>query len=186
MPHAQNLHRLFIVLAVNFLAFGSFALAQGTGSGPQSKPCSEPEQKRLDFWVGEWDLTWPGTSPAETAHGTNSVKRILDTCVVEENFNGGNAMPLRGLSLSIYDVRAGKWKQTWVDNQGAYLDFSGKFEAGQMVLAREAVTPTGATAMQRMVFKNITRDEFDWSWETSNDSGKTWTVAWPIHYKRMP
>jgi hypothetical protein len=26
----------------------------------QPKPCSEPEQKQLEFWVGEWDLTWPG------------------------------------------------------------------------------------------------------------------------------
>ena len=35
-----------------------------------------------------------------------------------------------------------------------------------------------------MVFKNITHDEFDWSWEGSKDGGKTWTVVWPIHYKR--
>jgi len=35
-----------------------------------------------------------------------------------------------------------------------------------------------------MVWKNITRKEFDWSWEFSKDAGKIWEVQWPIHYKR--
>ena len=73
---------------------------------PQPKPCSEPQQKQLEFWVGEWDLTWPGNNPGETAHGTNSIKRILDGCIVQENFSGGDAMHLRGQSVSIYDIRA--------------------------------------------------------------------------------
>ncbi|MGH9545997.1 MAG: DUF1579 family protein [Terriglobales bacterium] len=150
------------------------------------KPCSEPEQKQLEFWVGEWDLTWPGNTPGETAHGTNSIARILDGCVVEESFSGGDAMPLRGRSVSIFNAGAGKWKQTWVDNEGAYLDFVGEFKDGRMILAREATRPDGSKSLQRMVFKNITRDEFDWSWEGSKDGGKTWSVVWPIHYRRKP
>ena len=62
--------------------------------------------------------------------------------------------------------------------------FSGESKDGQMVLAREAVRPDGAKVQQRMVFKNIGRNEFDWSWERSLDGGKTWEVLWPIHYKR--
>jgi hypothetical protein len=53
-----------------------------------------------------------------------------------------------------------------------------------MILAREATRPYGSKGLQRMVFKNISPDEFDWSWEASKDGGKTWTVVWPIHYKR--
>jgi hypothetical protein len=34
-----------------------------------------------------------------------------------------------------------------------------------------------------MVWKNITANELDWSWEASHDGGKTWQVQWPIHYK---
>jgi hypothetical protein len=52
------------------------------------EPCSDPAQKQFDFWVGEWDLTWPGDKSDETAHGTNSIKRILDGCIVEETFSG--------------------------------------------------------------------------------------------------
>ena len=147
-------------------------------------PCAAAEQQQLSFWVGEWGLTWPGNQAGEVQHGTNSVRRVLDGCVVEENFSGGADMPLRGNSVSIFDATVGKWKQTWVDNQGAYLDFVGEFKDGQMMLGREVVRPDGSKGLQRMVFKNIKADEFDWSWEGSKDGGKTWQVVWPIHYKR--
>jgi Protein of unknown function (DUF1579) len=174
----QTLRLALIVVALAGLA----GARQSNAATPKS--CSEPEQQQLQFWVGEWDLTWPGSNPGETAHGTNSVRRILDGCIVQENFSGGDAMSFRGESVSIFDIPAGKWKQTWVDNQGAYLDFVGEFKDGQMILGREAARPDGTKTLQRMVFKNITRDEFDWSWEGSKDGGKTWTVMWPIHYKR--
>jgi hypothetical protein len=168
-----------------FLLSVSFAPAQQPGStAPPPDPCAAPEQKQLDFWVGEWDLTWPGAKEGEVAHGTNSIKRVLDSCVVEENFSSGDTMHLRGMSVSLFDVRAGKWKQTWVDSQGGYLDFVGEFKDGQMILWRDAPRPDGTKVMQRMVFKNITPNEFDWSWEASKDGGKTWQVNWPIHYKR--
>jgi hypothetical protein len=153
-------------------------------SNMQQSACAAAEQKQLDFWVGEWDLTWPGAKQNELAHGKNSIKRILDSCVVQESFSGEDSIPLRGTSVSIFDVNAGKWKQTWVDNQGAYLDFVGEFKDGRMILQREAFAKNGARTLQRMVWKNITPGEFDWSWETSRDGGKTWQVQWPIHYKR--
>ncbi len=180
---AQTLRSCRILMVL--LALTSLGAAR-QNNAVQPKPCAEPEQKQLEFWVGEWDLTWPGNKAGETAHGTNSIRRILDGCIVEESFSGGDAIPLRGRSVSIFDVRAGKWKQTWVDNQGAYLDFVGEFKDGQMVLGREATRPDGTKVLQRMVFKNITPDEFDWTWEASKDNGKTWTVVWPIHYKRRP
>jgi hypothetical protein len=107
-----------IRLALVVLFLTCMAGARQNNSAAQPKPCSEPEQKQLEFWVGEWELTWPGNSPGETAHGTNSVQRILEGCIVQENFSGADAAHLRGQSVSIFDVRAGKWKQTWVDNEG--------------------------------------------------------------------
>ena len=66
------------------------------------------------------------------------------------------------------------------------MDFVGEFKDGQMILARDAVRVDGTKVIQRMVFKNISGNEFDWSWEASKDGGKTWEVQWPIHYKRKP
>jgi len=172
-------------MAVLIFAFAvSVPGAHSQTAGPAPTACAEPRQKQLDFWVGDWDLTWPGEKQGEVAHGSNSIKRILDGCVVQENFSGGDSMPLRGMSVSLFDPTSGKWKQTWVDNQAAYLDFAGEFKDGQMILAREAIRPDGVKFLQRMVFKNIHPNEFDWSWEASKDGGKTWTVQWPIHYKR--
>ena len=147
-------------------------------------PCSAPQQKQFDFWLGTWDLTWPGEKQNETGHGTNTIGRILDDCVVHESFSGGDTMHLRGNSVSSFDVRSGKWKQTWVDNEGGYLDFVGEFNGSQMILSREATREDGSTVKQRMVWKNIRADELDWGWESSKDGGKTWQVLWPIHYKR--
>ena len=107
----------------------------------------------------------------------------MDGCVVQENFSAGESGHLRGTSVSTFDLRSGMWKQTWVDNEGGYLDFVGEFKDGNMILRRETVRD-GTKIKQRMVFKNISADEMDWNWEASQDGGKTWKVNWPIHYKR--
>jgi hypothetical protein len=168
------------------LLFVAVCVAQqaGTAPTPPPNPCAAPEQKQLEFWVGEWDLTWPAEKQGELGHGTNSIHRQFDSCVVQENSSGGDAMHLRGMSVSIFDTRARRWKQTWVDNEGGYLDFVGEYKNGQMILARDGVRPDGTKVIQQMVFKNITANEFDWNWEASADGGKTWQVMWPIHYKR--
>jgi Protein of unknown function (DUF1579) len=174
--------RLGWMLVAVCLGLGSVSVAQNGSAA--ANPCAAKEQQQLEFWVGEWDATWPGAKAGESQHGTNSIRRVLDGCVVEENFSGGDEMHLRGKSVSIFDTRAGKWKQTWVDNEGGYLDFVGEFANGQMILGREAKRPDGTKSMQRMVYKNISKDEFDWSWESSKDGGKNWQVVWPIHYSR--
>ena len=162
----------------------STLLAQQSTTQSAPNPCATPEQKQFDFWVGEWELTWPGQKAGELGHGTNTIKRILDGCVVQESFSGQDAMHLRGTSVSIFDVSAGKWKQTWVDNEGGYLDFVGEFKDEQLILEREGTKKDGTKFLQRMIWKNIGPNELDWSWEASNDGGKSWQVQWPIHYKR--
>ena len=172
------------VLVISFLLLIAVsALAQQSSQTPPPNPCTLPEQKQLEFWVGDWDLTWPSQKAGETIHGTNTISRIMDGCVVQEIFSSPTAN-YRGTSLSIFDTTDRKWKQTWVDSGGAYLDFVGEFKDGQMILGREAIGPNGTKSLQRMVFKNISANEFDWSWESSKDNGKTWQVNWPIHYKR--
>ncbi|HET6176500.1 MAG TPA: hypothetical protein VFE61_06190 [Candidatus Sulfotelmatobacter sp.] len=177
-------HMTRLITALVFLFLCASTLFSQQSKTPAPNPCAVPEQQQLDFWVGEWDLTWPGQNAGEVGHGTNNIKRILDGCVVQENFSGGDSMHLHGTSVSIFDTRTGTWKQTWVDNEGGYLDFVGEFKNGQMILQRAATRPDGTKTLQRMVWKNITANTLDWSWESSLDGGKTWQVNWPIHYKR--
>ncbi len=78
-----------------------------------------------------------------------------------------------------------EWKQTWVDNQGGYLDFTGNFNNNKMILHRSAIDKNGNKFMQRMIYYNITENSFDWNWEISKDNGKTWNSRWQIHYSRI-
>src|SRR5438270_7477689 len=115
------------------LPFVVFTLVSQQSNPPATaprNPCTMVEQKQFEFWVGEWELTWPGEKAGEVGHGTNSIKRLLDGCVVQENFSAQDSGHLRGTSLSTFDSKAGKWKQTWVDNEGGYLDFVGEFKDG--------------------------------------------------------
>ena len=75
--------------------------------------------RALDFWIGTWHVSWVGGG-----QGTNTIRRILDDRVIEESFDGRDAESrLIGRSLSVRDSVDGRWRQTWVDSTGAYLDF---------------------------------------------------------------
>lgn len=161
------------------------ALAVPTlAQGPPPAPCTGPENHQLDFWVGEWDLTWPGPQGKPGGTATNRVEKTLGGCAIEEHFTADGPNALLGHSVSAYSARDHAWKQTWVDNQGLYLDFTGEFKDGEMRLSRHATGPDGKPRLARMVFFNIKPDSFDWRFESSSDDGKTWSLAWPIHYQR--
>ena len=88
-------------------------------------------ENQFDFWLGEWDARW-----GEDGKGTNHISKILDDKVVQEDFH---APDLHGMSFSVYDPERRLWCQTWVDNNGTYLDFTGGFEDGKMILSRDAI-----------------------------------------------
>jgi hypothetical protein len=133
----------------------------------------------LDFWLGEWDATW-----GDAGRGTNRLTRILGGRVVREEFCGG--VPngrLEGLSVSVYDPDRRSWRQTWVDDQGSYLDFVGDRVDGCFSFARRA-PEDGPNVLQRMVFRDVRPDAFRWTWERSDDGGATWSIGWEIAYTR--
>ncbi len=153
-----------------------FATAQAQEG--QESPCAAAEYRQFDFWLGDWQLRW-----GEDGRGQNRISKILDDCVVLEEFDGQPSSTLVGKSMSTFDKDSGQWRQTWVDNNGTYLDFVGGLQNGRMVLSREAMR-AGETFLQRMVFYNIEEDAFEWNWERSDDGGATWQVRWQIRYER--
>ncbi len=144
-------------------------------------PCSDPEVRQFDFWLGKWSLAW-----GEDGKGTNTIRRILGGCVIEEQFDGTPSTPLVGMSVSTWSPQWTRWHQTWVDNQGSYLDFTGEWDdiEEKMILSRDDVAQ-GKHVLQRMVWYAITPDSLEWNWERSEDGGMTWEVQWNIHYRRM-
>lgn len=136
------------------------------------------EERQFDFWLGDWDLSW-----GDNKTGTNHVHTILDGRVIMENFDGQPSMPLKGISVSTYDANLRKWRQTWVDNQGSYIDLAGEYQGAQMLLTTEDLS-VGKPQKLRMIFYNITPDTFDWNWESFDESSNSWMLRWKIHYQR--
>jgi len=139
-----------------------------------------PEAAQFDFWVGDWTCEGPLYGPqGETpTQGKNHIRKILGGRVVQEQFEGGKT---HGMSVSSY-VQGHGWRQTWVDDQGGYIPLAGSFADGKMTLQTLALPE--AKAYNRMVYENITKDAFDWRWESTADAGKTWKLQWLLHYKR--
>ena len=132
----------------------------------------------LDFWIGDWTVSWPGGT------GTNQIRRILEDRVIEEVFEcHGEDGSLYGRSHSVLDSADGRWKQTWVDSSGAYLDFVGIVVDGRISFQRRALD--SRNVLQRMVWLDVHDDHFRWEWQRSVDDGVTWEVSWPLQYQRV-
>ena len=151
----------------------------GVTSPPKPATAQLDAARQFDFWLGEWDCTW-----GDGEQGTNSVYLDLGDHVVVESFDARPAMEYQGMSHSVYDRVAGLWKQTWVDSDGAYLDFAGRFENGVMELRRTGELE-GRPALFRMRWFDIERDSLNWAYERSVDDGETWTTLWAIGYTRV-
>lgn len=163
------------------LAFAWLAVL-GLPAAAQEPPrygCDSPESRQLDFWVGEWELSY-----AEGGRSRNRITKILDGCAVLEEFSGAPGTKLDGRSVSTWDAAAKRWRQVWVDNTGAWLDFTGGLEDGRMVLARQA-EKDGKRFLQRMVFDAVAKDSLKWLWQRSDDGGRTWKTTWEIDYRRV-
>ncbi len=142
-----------------------------------ASPCSGPEHRVFDFWIGDWDVFYPDGRLA----GRNRIEPVLGGCALRESWQGSFA----GSSLSALDSETGRWHQTWVDETGLLLRLDGGLENGAMVLRgtgptwdREGLfaqditwSPKGANAVQQ-------------TGRLSEDGGSTWTVTFDLTYRR--
>jgi len=181
-----------IVAAAATMGLADSARAEGAAPAPPAMvvppppplPCTEPEARQFDFWLGEWKVAWDASPGMPAGTGVNRVARILDGCAIEESFRTDEADPLVGRSLSVWNPARKQWQQTWVDNQGSYLDFTGGLKDGRMTLSREGAGRDGRRLLQRMTFEDIRPDALGWRWESSAD-GREWKTNWLIRYTRI-
>jgi hypothetical protein len=166
---------------------GAAPVARAPATTP-SAACATPEHRAFDFWVGAWDVkVLTRKQPADpwvAAKGTQHVESILGGCVISESFTAeGPATPWAGKSYSMWQPALGTWRQTWVDDQGSYLVFTGGVEHGVMTLYGEPFEKAGKRVEMRMVFGNVTRDAMTWEWQRKNDAG-AWDAQMVIEYTR--
>jgi hypothetical protein len=151
---------------------------------PPAKPCSGPEFRTLDFWVGDWVAEW--TNPDGTkGTGTNRVTRDeFGDCAIVEHFKADDGS-LTGGSMSIYVPKLQRWRQTWVDDQGGYFDLEGGPQTGQdHVFYFQTLPLLPTAARQRMIWQEVRPDSFTWRWQKRADDKAPWTDSWVIRYRR--
>jgi hypothetical protein len=105
----------------------------------------------------------------EGGRGTNTVTAELGGAVLLERFESAD---LRGLSVSVHD--GAEWRQAWVDDNRAYLDFRGGMVGDELHLRHRDT--------MRMRFTEIEPDSLVWLWEKR--SGGAWQLQWRIDYAR--
>lgn len=134
----------------------------------------------FDFWIGNWVATW-GTDGAQ---GRNVITKSHGGKAIEEHFDGSPGMELNGTSFSVYDQTNDRWLQTWVDDSGSYFALEGSVRFGEMVLICDRHNGPDAHVSYRMRFFDIGPDSFNWSWERTDDQGRSYKLLWQITYQR--
>ena len=147
------------------------------------EPCHEAEFRQLDFWVGEWDLSWDQPDGSQ-GQGSNVITRApYGNCVIMENFDGAPTLPFKGMSVSTYSKLVGEWRQTWVDDQGGYFSLhGGPQDDGTFILEMDRYDEK--VPFLRMKWEDIAEDSLVWRWQQKEDADAEWTDRWVLNYSR--
>ncbi len=173
------------VLLAFAIASGLACLAgEARAEKPKQAACSAPEYRQLDFWVGEWTLSWElnGTKGS----GRNSITRNeFGPCVIIERFIADDGS-LKGISISSFVKAAGEWRQTWMDDSGGYFDLHGGPALDRAhPFALETYRRKPAAPFRRMVWQDIGPDSLVWRWQSKGEAAEQWKDEWVINYSRI-
>jgi hypothetical protein len=138
---------------------------------------SEEKSHQFDFWIGDWNVTAGGQEA-----GTNSIRPILDGCVIQENWVGTSGSA--GTSLNYYNPQEDRWEQFWVWRNGTTIHTTGHYEDGKMILEGETRNQKGESVLNRITFYDNDDGSVRQHWEISNDGGETWTTAFDGLYTK--
>lgn len=143
-----------------------------------SSPCTAPEHRQFDFWVGAWEVR----DAKGHVVGNNTIEVINRGCGLREQWVGSSGTV--GTSVNTYDAGRKQWHQTWIDSDGLLLVLSGSFRDGAMTMSGEVVTRDGQREVHRIRWQPG-RGTMRQTWERSTDGGRTWAVEFDgFYFKR--
>jgi hypothetical protein len=177
---SSNAQRVRVYLFSLFVLFITEMLLSMISIGAKSRiptPCSAPKYHECDFWLGDWDAFDFATS---TKDARIRVERILDGCVIHENYQSTDGH--KGKSFSIYDASRKVWHQSWVTNRGKLLIIEGKLEDAAMVLAGVDRTSSGEERYVHGIWKPADDGVRETAF-TSTDGGKTWKSWFDLMFR---
>lgn len=148
-------------------------------------PCSAPEFRQFDFWIGEWSVYNLKGQKA----GDSRITLILDSCVILEEWTSANkvkSFTYSGKSFNKYNLQTRQWQETWVDNAGGNTEYlEGSYTNGKMVFKTKPFPVSGDTmAIRRLSFYNLGPAKVRQHAEISKDQGNTWVTEYDLEYRR--
>jgi len=146
------------------------------------KPCVySPENRQLDFWVGDWNVV---TTQGGMTAGSSRIEKILNDCVILENWSSANA-PYQGKSYNTFNTSLARWEQFWVDNSQGMIHFYGRLKDGVLdYWTDEMPQPDGRKLMRHLQFSPQGPDKVRQFSQGSYDSGASWFVEYDFTYLR--
>lgn len=155
------------------------ALAQAPATTP-SPACDTPEYRQFDFWLGAWDVT--GGPDLDTLVGRSRITAVSTGCALQEDWTNANGRD--GHSLNVYDATTKRWTQFWIGSDGVLLRLEGGLRAdGAMAMEGTLPKTGGGTQRQRITWTPNADGSVEQRWETSDDAGVSWQVAFVGLYR---
>jgi hypothetical protein len=163
---------LFLSLCIGLISFSQ-------------KPCSRPEYRQFDFWIGEWEAFGLNGQKA----GDSKISLMLDSCVILEEWTSATVnrgLRYAGKSFNTYNASTKQWQQTWVDNAGGSNEYLlGKFDDNQIVFSSSPFKFSRDTmAIRKMTFTNLDPAKLRQHGQLSKDNGVSWTTEYDLEYRR--
>jgi hypothetical protein len=144
-----------------------------------ANPCLDPEMRRLDYWVGDWDVVEADARDKVVAHAV--IERVVDGCGLREVYEQEDG--LRGQSLSTWDATRKVWHQTWITNRGQLLVIEGTFLGDRLSLQGTRRAADGQESLLRGIW--VPEDGgVRQTAHTSADGGRTWQPLFDMFFRR--
>lgn len=157
-----------------------------------SSPCSAPEARQFDFWIGEWDVLNRHLMPdgvwKNSGRATNKVYSVLDGCAIIEHWEGAlGGRPLYGFSIRAWDSGSRTWKLVlnWPSPDSPRFGLlEGVFTHGRGEFFYEHLDEDQNEIRERYTFSDATEDSLRWDAARSSDDGVTWSTYWIMEFTR--
>lgn len=166
---------LLLVLIGSWFSLAAISVSAAADSGPCS---TNSESRQLDFWIGDWTVTYPGMPGS----ATSKVSLALDQCLLTESWNGGKGHS--GMNMFAYSSDDKSWHGMFADNEGRVHIFEGKVAPGSAEFFGPSTGPEGQAVLNRIRIVRVSPNKVEQTWEKSTDKGAAWTTVFRGEYSR--
>jgi len=161
-------------------ALALLAIAATVPAHAATTTCStNSEIRQLDYWLGTWTVSAPGSTDTSTA----KVSLSLDHCLFTESWDNGKGHA--GKDMFAYSPDDNNWHGMFADNEGrVHLFDRGKVAAGTAEFEGPSRGPQGEAVLNRVKLTRVSPNKLQQTWEKSTDNGATWNTIFRGEYSR--